>query len=118
MANWVVGNTADGVHLDVNENSSTGNVSGTLTIAGVAYPVQGNWTASGSVPGRNVSNLELRGAAPSPGAAGAPNFVALSGQISFNGGNPNISGIDAGVYMASSNTGELLNTVTQLVPGQ
>lgn len=118
MAHWVVGNTADGVHLDVNEDSSNGAVSGTLTISGIAYPVQGLWSANGSVAGRKFSNIGLRGSAPSPGAPGAPNFVALSGQISFNGGNPNITGIDAGVYMASSNTGQLLNLVTQLVPGQ
>ena len=116
MANWIVGNDADNIHLNVNEDSSTGSVTGTLTIDGIAYAVNGNWTANGSVPGRNVSNLELRGSAPSPSAPQAPNFVALSGQISFNGGNPNITAINAGVYMTSSNSGQLFAAISQLTP--
>ncbi|MEL6360024.1 MAG: hypothetical protein AAFR21_02985 [Pseudomonadota bacterium] len=116
MAHWVLGNAADGIHLDVNENSSNGAVSGTLTVDGLNFSVSGLWTADGSLPGRNVSNINLRGSAASPNAPGAPVFVALSGQISFNNGNPNITGMSVGVYTASSNTGALVSKLSQLSP--
>ncbi len=64
MSNWVLGSEehSDGtrdVTIDFQNNDAIGQVSGTMTVMGTTYYVNGNWAASGSIPGRNHSAFAL-----------------------------------------------------------
>jgi hypothetical protein len=113
---WHMANSDNTVTLTTDENSSNGSVWGTVQYGGLTYNVKGMWSASGAVTGRNVSIIQLAGSAAPANAPQAPNFLTLSGTISFNGQAPNITGMNLGVFVSSSNTGALDTVYTQLVP--
>lgn len=66
MSHWVLGSEkhSDGtrdVMIDFSNDDSNGAMSGTLVLDGRTYYINGNWAASGSLPGRQYSAFALWG---------------------------------------------------------
>lgn len=89
MSNWNLGSKPypDGsrdVVIAFQNNDANGQMSGTLQFKGDTYHVNGNWAASGSVPGRNYSAFALWGS----NQQGATVYVAAAGTMVGPGGSP------------------------------
>ena len=104
MSNWNMGSeqhpdgSRDVVIAFVN-NDANGQVGGTLTFMGRSFRVNGNWAASGSVPGRNHSALALWGT----DGQGATEYVAVAGTMQRPGTAPRR--IDMNLIRVSSGDG-------------
>jgi hypothetical protein len=88
MSNWEMGSKpySDGsrdVKINFLTNDATGAVGGTLWFKNMVFTVHGQWSASGSVPGRNFSGFALYGA-----DSGAADYVAAGGTMVGPGGSP------------------------------
>ena len=89
MSNWTMGSKPhqDGsrdVAIAFANNDANGAMSGTLTFEGDTYYINGNWAASGSVPGRNYSAFALWGS----DQQGATQYVAAAGTMDGPGSYP------------------------------
>jgi hypothetical protein len=101
MSNWNMGSEvhSDGsrdVVISFQNDDSNGQMSGTLVFQGDTYYINGNWAASGSVPGRNFSAFALWGT----DQQGATQYVAVAGTMVGPGGAP--QSIDLNLIRAST----------------
>ncbi|MEO1044032.1 MAG: hypothetical protein AAFX04_01175 [Pseudomonadota bacterium] len=71
------------VILAVNATGA-GPVTGTLTFKQVEYTANGDWAASGSVPGRNYSAFYVGGS----DNQSAPEFIVAAGTMKGSGADP------------------------------
>ncbi|MEL7489857.1 MAG: hypothetical protein AAGJ73_03990 [Pseudomonadota bacterium] len=111
---WKFANADQSIIVNLEENSNTGAVWGSVQYGGLTYPVTGRWQAAGSLPGRVSSPFELSGAANPPTAPQAPNFLALSGLIT--GSAPTMTSMVVGLNVSSSLTGEVHSLQSTLSP--
>lgn len=105
MSNWNLGSEAhsDGsrdVVIAFQNDDSNGQMSGTLVFKGDTYYVNGNWAASGSVPGRNFSAFALWGS----NQQGATVYIAAAGTMVGPGPSP--QSIDLNLIRASTGDDE------------
>lgn len=89
MSIWNLGSevNSDGsrdVVIAFANNDANGQMSGTLQFKGDTYQINGNWAASGSVPGRNYSAFALWGS----NQQGATQYVAATGTMQGPGSAP------------------------------
>lgn len=82
MSNWNMGSevNSDGsrdVIIAFQNDDANGQMSGTLQFKGRSFYVNGNWAASGSVPGRNFSAFALWGT----DGQDATEYVAVAGTM-------------------------------------
>lgn len=66
MSHWVMGSKAHengtrDVTIDFNNDDSTGQMQGVLTLEGTKYSIHGDWAAAGSIAGRKFSAFGLHG---------------------------------------------------------
>ncbi|MFN0112579.1 MAG: hypothetical protein ACKVZH_27290 [Blastocatellia bacterium] len=87
-------------------------MSGTLTFEGKSYPVDGGWSASGSISGRNFSAFSLSGRTQT--LPDVPDWVSAAGIMTGPGDNP--AKIEIQVDVVSSSTGEFSNYNGTLLP--
>jgi hypothetical protein len=101
MSNWNMGSeqhpdgSRDVVIAFVNDDAN-GQVGGTLTFQGRTFYVNGNWAASGSIPGRNYSAFALWGT----DQQAATEYVAATGTV--NGPGPAPVRIDLNLIRVST----------------
>lgn len=105
MSNWNLGSEPhpDGsrdVVIAFQNDDSNGQMSGTLVFKGDTYYVNGNWAASGSVPGRNFSAFALWGS----NQQGATVYIAAAGTMAGPGPSP--KSIDLNLIRASTGDDE------------
>lgn len=115
MSNWNLGSEQhpDGsrdVIIDFQNDDSNGQMSGTLQFQGDTYHVNGNWAASGSVPGRNYSAFALWGS----DQQGATQYVAAAGTMAGPGDSP--QSIDLNLIRASTGDDEQYGWDGELLP--
>jgi hypothetical protein len=115
MSNWNLGSAlnSDGsrdVVIAFQNNDMNGQMSGTLQFQGDTYYVNGNWAASGSVPGRNYSAFALWGS----DQQGATQYVAAAGTMAGPGPAP--QSIDLNLIRASTGDDEQYGWDGQLLP--
>ena len=89
MSNWNLGSEPNGdgsrdVVIAFQNDDSNGQMAGTLQFKGDTYYVNGNWAASGSIPGRNYSAFALWGS----DRQGATQYVAATGTMAGSGYAP------------------------------
>jgi hypothetical protein len=89
MSTWNLGSEQhpDGsrdVVINFQNDDANGQMSGTLQFEGGSYAVNGNWAASGSVPGRNFSAFALWGS----NNQGATVYIAAAGTMTGPGTAP------------------------------
>ncbi len=111
---WKFANADQSIIVNLEEDSNTGSVWGSVKYGGLTYPVTGNWQASGSKPGRVSSVFEVFGATNPSAAPQAPNFFAMSGLIT--GSAPNMTSMIVGLNVSSSFTGEVHTLQSALSP--
>jgi hypothetical protein len=115
MSDWNLGSeqhpngSRDVVIAFVNDDS-TGHVGGTLTFMGRTFYVDGNWAASGSIPGRNYSAFSLWGS----DEQAATEYVAAAGTMRGSGSAPDR--IDLNLIRASSGDGQQYGWDGKLLP--
>lgn len=115
MSNWNMGSKAhpDGsrdVIINFQNDDANGQMSGTLQFQGDTYYVNGNWAASGSVPGRNYSAFALWGT----DQQGATQYVAAAGTMAGPGTAP--QSIDLNLIRASTGDDEQYGWDGELLP--
>ncbi len=115
MSNWNLGSPphSDGsrdVVIAFVNNDAIGQVTGTLTFMGHAFAVNGNWAASGSVPGRNFSAFALWGS----DNQGATQYVSACGTMVGPGGAP--QSIQLNLIRVSTIDGEQYGWDGKLLP--
>jgi len=115
MSNWNLaseeeeGGVRDVVIAFVNDDS-TGQVGGTLTFMGQTFYVNGNWAASGSIPGRNYSAFALWGS----DQQAATEYVAATGTMDGPGSAP--LSIDLNLIRVSTGDDEQYGWDGKLIP--
>ena len=77
-------NGTSDVVIHFQNDDANGQMSGTLEFQGDTYYINGNWAASGSVPGRNYSAFALWGT----DQQGATQYVAAGGTMTGPGTDP------------------------------
>ena len=105
MSNWNLGSAPnpDGsrdVVIAFQNDDANGQMSGTLQFQGDTYYINGNWAASGSVPGRNYSAFALWGS----DQQSATQYVAVAGTM--KGPGPAPESIDMNLIRASTGDDE------------
>lgn len=111
---WKFANADQSIIVNLEEDSNTGSVWGSVKYGGLTYPVTGNWQASGSLPGRVSSVFEVFGRMEPSAAPTAPNYLAMSGLIT--GSAPNMTSMIVGLNVSSSYTGEVHSLQSTLTP--
>lgn len=84
MTKWNLASADSQVVLTVEEDDASGAMTGSLQAHGTTFQVNGGWSASGSVPGRNASAFAVSG---NDGLA-APTWVSATGIMVGPGGSP------------------------------
>lgn len=115
MSNWNLGsemhpNGTRDVEIAFVNDDSIGRVGGTLTFMGRRFSVNGNWAASGSVPGRNYSAFALWGT----DGQGATEYVAATGTV--QGPGPAPTRIDMNLIRVSTADDEQYGWDGKLLP--
>jgi hypothetical protein len=115
MSNWEMGSKpySDGtrdVLINFLTDDTTGAIQGMLRFKGMVFTVHGNWAASGSVPGRNVSSFALWGS----DSAAATDYVAATGTMKGAGNNP--QSIALNLLRVESGSGQQYGWDGQLLP--
>jgi len=115
MSNWNLGSekNADGsrdVVVSFQNDDMNGHMAGKLLFKGDAYAINGSWSASGSVPGRNYSAFALWG---SNGQA-ATVYIAAAGTMVGPGDAP--KSIDLNLIRTSSATDQQYGWDGELLP--
>jgi hypothetical protein len=115
MSNWNLGSAlnSDGsrdVIVSFQNDDANGQMAGTLQFQGTSYSINGNWAASGSVPGRNYSAFALWG---SDGQS-ATQYVAATGTMAGPGDDP--QSIDLNLIRASTGDDEQYGWDGKLLP--
>ena len=115
MSNWNLGSEPhpDGsrdVVVNFQNDDSIGKMTGTLHFKGDAYSVNGNWAASGSLPGRNFSAFALWGS----NGQDATVYVAAAGTMTGPGTAP--QRIDLNLIRASTTDDEQYGWDGKLLP--
>lgn len=115
MSYWNLGSelNSDGsrdVIIAFQNDDANGQMLGTLQFQGDTYYVNGNWAASGSVPGRNYSAFALWGT----NQQGATVYVAVAGTMTGPGDSP--QSIDMNLIRASTADDEQYGWDGKLLP--
>lgn len=110
MASEQQSNGSPVVVISFQNDDSNGQMSGTLQFQGDTYYVNGNWAASGSVPGRNYSAFALWGS----DQQGATQYIAAAGTMIGPGGSP--ESIDLNLIRASTGDDEQYGWDGKLLP--
>lgn len=115
MSHWVLGSKPDaqGVRaltIDFQNDDSIGKMTGTLVFQGVTYYVEGNWAASGSIPGRNHSAFALWGS----DQQAATVYVAVAGTMDGPGAAPD--DIDLNLIRVSTGDDEQYGWSGRILP--
>lgn len=115
MSNWKMCSKRypdDGcqVMIDFHNDDAVGKVGGTLTFEGVEYEVDGNWAASGSVPGRHDSAFALWGT----NKKAATVYIAAAGTMIGPGSAP--ESIQMNLVRSSAADGEQYGWSGKLLP--
>lgn len=110
MASVEQSNGSPVVVISFQNDDSNGQMSGTLQFEGDTYYVNGNWAASGSVPGRNYSAFALWGS----NQQGATVYIAAAGTMIGPGPSP--ESIDLNLIRASTGDDEQYGWDGKLLP--